>query len=225
MRVVTFVAVLAGCADGKSVTGTADDAGPAGHARATPSALAPEDAGSGQSPNDANAAVGDEKLCDGSDHIRIVFSLAAGGAVNPNHFSTNPYGYSFAAVDGRCRFYASRAFKDGIVVGTLAAADAEHFAADVRFSTLGQWSGRYGRSCPDAGGYLVATADADVSCTCGCDGAPDAAEAAMSGASKWHEQLIQSGKLHDDELPEAVADALKTFIDAAWKRNTRRPKP
>lgn len=46
-------------------------------------------------------------LCDGSDAVRLSLVSAGGGPLPDSHLFTNPYGWSFLYVDGRCNFVSS----------------------------------------------------------------------------------------------------------------------
>jgi hypothetical protein len=158
------------------------------------------------------------ELCDGSDDIRFGFTLS-GGFVPSSYMFTNPYGIRFAAIDGRCRFYASRNYMEGTFSGTLTPDEAAQLADELGFDRIEGWAGQHGLNCPDAGGVTLATAAASVTCVCGCAGAPDGVNEAFQRLSAWADRLVEQGKPLDaavSALAESRPAGVPTGEVRAW---------
>jgi len=139
------------------------------------------------------------ELCDGSDEIRFVLTIG-GGFVPSTYGLTNPYGMTFAAIDGRCHYYVSRNYMEGTFSGTLTPLEAAELSTELAFDHIESWSGHYGQNCPDAGGVTLATKDAAITCVCGCDGAPAGAAMAIDRLSAWVARLVRAGQPLDSAV-------------------------
>jgi len=158
------------------------------------------------------------ELCDGSDDIRLGFMLG-GGFVPSSYQFTNPYGIVFAAIDGHCRYYASRNYMEGTYSSTLTADEAAQLADDLGFDRIDSWAGHHGKNCPDAGGVTLATTTAALTCVCGCDGAPAGAAEAIQRLSEWAARLIEQGGPLDgavSALAEPSSAVLPSSMVRAW---------
>ncbi len=157
---------------------------------------APKDAAVGGSNARSDASFEDpdsfEFLCDGSRDIRLGYQMAGGGPSQNDVAFMRPYGYVFMVIDGSCHYYLSTLdAREGMRSGELSAAEAEQISRDVSFAKLPKWNGHYGQSCSDAPGLNLITSSSRLSlaCSCGCEGAPQGAEAAMNKAGEWHARL------------------------------------
>lgn len=131
-------------------------------------------------------------LCDGSTDIRLGYQVAGGGPAKNDSAFMKPYGHLFLVIDGSCNFYLNTVdAREGTRSGELSADEAEQLSRDVSFAKLPQWNGHYGQGCPDAPGELLTTSASrlSLSCSCGCEGAPQGAEAAMTKAAEWRVKL------------------------------------
>lgn len=160
--------------------------------------------------NDEDAGSSRPVLCDGSDALRLVYS-SSGGFVSPAFGFTNPYGHSFLAVDGKCRYFAEDNYMLGILSGTLTTADAEQLSADLHWNDLDSWAS-YGLNkdapCPDSSVISLAKAKASAGCSCGCDpAAPSGLGDALAKAQSWLQKLEAIGKPLDGPVSAVITDA------------------
>jgi hypothetical protein len=155
-----------------------------------------EDAGIGGNAARSDASCEDpdssEPLCDGSTDIRLGYQMGGGGPSRNDDAFMRPYGYVFMVIDGSCHYHLSTLdAREGMRSGELSAAEAAQISRDVSFAKLPKWNGHYGQRCPDAPGLNLITSSSRLSlaCSCGCEGAPQGAEAAMNKAVEWHALL------------------------------------
>lgn len=140
-----------------------------------------------------------DAICDGSNDIRLAFTVEGGGLVELSFYFTNPHGFSYAFVDGQCRFYAGGNAMKGIHTGTLTAAQAEQFASDIHWRGFLDIAGPSQGGCPDGSTISIFVPGASSACTCGCPiGSPRSA--AITQAATWMEMLAGMGSPLDRPL-------------------------
>lgn len=206
--------VVGGSGGGAGASGSGTSDGGRGLDSGVPKDAAARDEDAGTAPSAA--------LCDGSSEMRLAYQ-SGGGFVDQSYFFTNPFGLSFFAIDGMCRFYAGGIGMPGIASGTLNKTDADALSADVHWIELAGWSWDLGKdqSCPDAGGVSLTRAKISAGCSCGCDaGAPKNLEKALSKAAEWATRLLDQGKPLDGAVSalafEYQAGAAPSEPVVAW---------
>ena len=134
------------------------------------------------------------EICDGSDDIRLGL-WNDGGQVDVSSKFTNPFGFSFAFVDGHCRYYASVDTMTGIASGMLDATDAASLARDIGYAQIAKFSQHYDQGCPDAGASRIGDGAHAFGCSCGCDDdAPTGLAEAEAASHTWIERFAKQGK-------------------------------
>lgn len=134
-------------------------------------------------------------LCDGSDDVRLAIN-ETGGGVPQSYAFTNPHGYRFLYVTGKCEFVADGAQESvgGWIDGTLSAEQAATLSARLGLSNL---SGKsyHDSSCPDASYLSIGTTSGYADCSCGCDvGAPSDVLHAVDAVSEAFTFVAQAGR-------------------------------
>jgi hypothetical protein len=135
-------------------------------------------------------------ICDGSSEIRLGFEVQ-GERISPSDYFAYPYGYYFGVVDGKCRYYASINYMEGIFTGQLSPDEAVQLAEQLQYGRIKEWTGHYGTSCFGQGPTILASPDGAVHCTCGCDGAPAGVSTALERPSAHLRRWVQQGKALD----------------------------
>ena len=141
-----------------------------------------------------SAAESAEPMCDGSDALRFIQVTEGGGQSITPYYFTEPHGYSFFAVDGKCRYYVEDDYMRGIFTGTLTPDDAAQLSADMHWSELDGWVDLESEgSCFDASTATLIKPNAAVGCYCACKAAPMGLTEAMRNVTKWQEKMLEEG--------------------------------
>jgi hypothetical protein len=154
----------------------------------------------------------DDRLCDGSKDVRLLYWVG-GGSADATYTFENPHGWSFLAIDGTCRFYADGGRDRTIGSGTLTADEEQRLCTDLGWNKLeawsdGDWTERGG--CFDAPATVLGRFGAMESCTCGCGkGAPSGLNDALLRAGEWTDELESRGE------PQASVSAVAVRISTA----------
>jgi hypothetical protein len=154
-----------------------------------------------------------------------MFQSGGGGFGTPAGLFAAPYGDSFFAIDGTCRYYALDNPAHGIVSGTLTAEEEVQLSADVAWYKLASWGTYHEATCADGGAAILGTRDIALLCGnipkigCGCSPtAPAGLQTAQQNAERWLDVLVQngsplSGAISAFAMPAAL-DSNATFY--AW---------
>jgi hypothetical protein len=135
------------------------------------------------------------KICDGSDDIRLGIWNTPGSFSGPADTFMTPFGYTFAFVDGHCRFYASTKARIGLVGGTLDSAEAEQLAREIGLASFSEFDGTLIQGCLDGGSTMIGDGVHAFSCMCGdCgDSAPTGMAEAVDAGQAWIMRLATEG--------------------------------
>lgn len=130
-------------------------------------------------------------LCDGSDGVRLAI-MNGGGQLETNYPFTNPYGWQFLFLTGRCEFIAQPdvSANSGLLTGTFTSAQAEELA--VKLAPLSGKSYRAFGGCSDATTTQVITGDGYAEGVCG-DEPPALVKEALSVVSPAFELARGAG--------------------------------
>jgi hypothetical protein len=146
---------------------------------------------------DGGSPADPDRLCDGELEIRLLYTAGGGGLVEDTFHFTNPFGFFFLAIDGKCRYYLNSHADCGIVAGVLETSDEQQLSAALHWRDLAAWSAqnRMDGSCPDAGLVMLGRSNAVATCSCGCDpNAPAGLADALQRAHEWLMQLEARGQ-------------------------------
>lgn len=146
----------------------------------------------------ADGGMPQDEICDGSDDIRLGLT-SGGGWVQHTYQFTNPHGNWFLFVDGKCRYYASADYMNGITTGTITPEQAGQLANDIGWSQIEAWSSYQDRACPDAGATQIFRPGSVATCICSCvaEGPAGLADA-MNRAQEWTNELGMQGEPASD---------------------------
>lgn len=119
-------------------------------------------------------------LCDGSGGVRLSLVTAGGGPLPDSYAFSNPYGWRFLYVDGKCNFVASSDVNGQLLTGTFTAEQSKTISETLDLDATAGVVYRFQGGCPDAPASIVTTPYAYIESTCGDDHPPTQVAAALA---------------------------------------------